>query len=894
MDDLLDLSWSDSKKQDGGSKGSSFDLLAKSSNTGANYFSSSGKSTPQPSASSNVSSSNLASLNLAPRLASKNGSTAPTPARTQSPATTDAFSSLLGMSAGTDNQKLTMAEKQAQLAAKKAADAEAEKAKWGNGDFWNKLEGGSSGSVGIVAPQPQPVKSQMLAPLKPAASGSRPSSAAATTSKPATGGTFWDKHNDLLAPVNSSSRAATPASASSSSRPGSVQPSKPLQADLGWDDDDDDLLGGGAKPTQKTSSSSQPLNWEDDLLGGSTKSASKPKTPADPWDLDALASAVPPAQDSYGGDSDDDLLGELGRPARSVSIISGPSDKQPRRSPASHAQAQPQRPARNGTASPPPHIIGQIVEMGFPPDQARRALASTASGEDVQAALEMLLASRGNTPAPPPPPQDEDSEEEYVRKERERRARHAARRAGPSRDAIRPQQGEPREGEEAFDTERIVAQASEIGANMLSKATSFWNTSKEKALKVYEEQKRALDAQQAASRRKPPTDGRPRWMIEAEAAERGETLPPAAEFGDDSLGFQDDHSGDEAPPPIPRQQQKQPAPAPPPPQSVKERAASLFDDEPPRYVSKHRHAAGRSSSKPTPAQSRPASTRPASPLKQRTLVEATPKQISTAAEHKTTGNEHFKLGRFAEAEVSYSIAIASLPAGHLHLVPLYNNRAATRLKLGHAMPAVEDCGTVIDIIGPSYHPAKEAPVDSDVKLGEALVKATGKRAQAYEMAEKWKESLKDWERVMSYDSALGGSRSGANDGVKRAKAMLAGGSGSGSGGGSAPQLKAKPPPPRIKSRPADVHSSNAVGELRKAAQQAEKDDEERMALKDSVDARLEAWKKGKETNVRALLASLDTVLWDGVVTKVGMHELVTEKQVSRRPRQADSRLKSST
>jgi hypothetical protein len=55
-----------------------------------------------------------------------------------------------------------------------------------------------------------------------------------------------------------------------------------------------------------------------------------------------------------------------------------------------------------------------------------------------------------------------------------------------------------------------------------------------------------------------------------------------------------------------------------------------------------------------------------------------------------------------------------------------------------------------------------------------------------------------------------------------------------------------------------------------------------MALKDSVEARLNAWKGGKESNLRALIASLDSVLWDEILQgglKVGMHELIAEKQV---------------
>ena len=64
-----------------------------------------------------------------------------------------------------------------------------------------------------------------------------------------------------------------------------------------------------------------------------------------------------------------------------------------------------------------------------------------------------------------------------------------------------------------------------------------------------------------------------------------------------------------------------------------------------------------------------------------------------------------------------------------------------------------------------------------------------------------------------------------------------------------------------------------------------------MDLKDSVEARLSAWKTGKETNVRALVASLDTVLWPELGwQKVGLHELVTPGQVKVRYMKAIAKL----
>jgi hypothetical protein len=79
--------------------------------------------------------------------------------------------------------------------------------------------------------------------------------------------------------------------------------------------------------------------------------------------------------------------------------------------------------------------------------------------------------------------------------------------------------------------------------------------------------------------------------------------------------------------------------------------------------------------------------------------------------------------------------------------------------------------------------------------------------------------------------------------------------------------------------------------LKQANQEAEAEEQTRHELKDSVDSRLAAWKNGKETNLRALVASLDTVLWPELGwQKVGMAELVTPNQVKIRYTKAIAKL----
>lgn len=561
--------------------------------------------------------------------------------------------------------------------------------------------------------------------------------------------------------------------------------------------------------------------------------------------------------------------------------------------------------------------------MGFSPLQAHQALAKTSTGLDVQAALDNLLAeafqSKGNVHGGDDLGEaDHDYvERERIRREEEDKERRRRRRQGPSRETVRAR-APPNDRDQdrqstgtPIQADQILAQASEIGQSVFTKATSLWNTGKERALKAYEEQKKVYDAQMADQKKGKTKDGRPRWMVDAEERERGDVRddrpPPSGSSGG---GFRDDDEDDDEPdvpesahaqrPERLRTNGDRPQPRQRPQEhslaeryiSTKERADLLFADEAPKkYVSPARHRKPTAAESTRPSRSAP-TTKPTTPLPARTLVPADPSAIQTSSAHKAKGNDHFKLGRFTEAESAYSAGIRALPDGHLHLVPLHNNRAATRLKLGESTGAAEDCTIVITIIGPSYHPSKEAPlpaeIASEVKLADAVVKAMTKRAQAWEMAEKWVKAVEDWEKVLGFDAHMLGqsastTRNLAAEGLRRSKRMVEGGTDSKTVSSAAPkrpvQRTATPVAP---SKPSNVNKSEAVASLRAASKALEAEDQQRLALKDSVEARLNSWKSGKETNLRALLASLDAVLWDEVLAgglKVGMHELIVEKQV---------------
>ena len=88
-----------------------------------------------------------------------------------------------------------------------------------------------------------------------------------------------------------------------------------------------------------------------------------------------------------------------------------------------------------------------------------------------------------------------------------------------------------------------------------------------------------------------------------------------------------------------------------------------------------------------------------------------------------------------------------------------------------------------------------------------------------------------------------------------------------------------------------IPSGEATARLKAANAAAEADEAERYRLKDLIDSRLMAWKGGKEANIRALIASLENVLWPELGwVKVGMGELITESQVKIRYMKAIAKL----
>ncbi|RDB20082.1 UBA domain-containing protein 7 [Hypsizygus marmoreus] len=593
---------------------------------------------------------------------------------------------------------------------------------------------------------------------------------------------------------------------------------------------------------------------------------------------------------------EDDILGALSKPVDSISRRKSPLNHNGSRHDTPSPPPPPRHPssvtnnnnnkASSRPVSPPPHILGQIVEMGFSVQQARIALASTDTGLDVQAALETLLSNGAGASSSSSIPTSQPQSPDFPSGQQPRSATRLMQqhdRDIPSPSNSQADRDRDRNIQEQAD--KLLAQASEIGLSMFSKASSFWKEGKERVQKAYVERTAAVAGVGVGvgSVSTPGGGGRPKWMQETTVV----ASASAAVVHDD--GWNDTHGdssafSDDVLPPRPKPKRR-PAAEPSKPQP---KPADLFSDAPVAYVSPFRRG---KSQQPAAALTPPPPPRPTSPIRpvpRQNLITASASSISRSAQHKDAGAAKFKLGQYADAEASYTAAIACLPASHLLLVPLYNNRSLMRLKTGDHTGAIDDATAAIEIVGLNYHPAKEARVErredgAEVELGDALVKALKRRAEAWEGREKWDEARRDWEVLAAMEWAPGGVRGEAVRGAGRCRRM----------GQAAvqspdetrppaqkPKPKPKPKPAHVRRPAAAVVPSQALENLRTASNVAEAEDQQRYELKDSVDARLIAWKGGKETNIRALLGSLDAVLWPELgLQKVGMADLVSPSQV---------------
>ncbi|KAK0626388.1 hypothetical protein B0T14DRAFT_448406 [Immersiella caudata] len=638
----------------------------------------------------------------------------------------------------------------------------------------------------------------------------------------------------------------------------------------------------------------------------------------------ASAPAPPPEEE------DDDLLGDLGRPVEEVRKRQLPP--QPKAQAPSFSRApEPGKAIEDSsddsdTEERPPSddpfdkAVAQLVDYGFTPENARRGLTESGAGLNVQAAVNWLLddahrqakekAKGGKGPSEP------------IGSRAPERAPSQSRNGAPSwmREAEGARSKDNRSP--ASSDGDFTKTAAAVGTSLLKTANSFWKQGQKKVQKAVQEfQQEGGDPNQPKWMRSAQQDftenekRRPDVTDEAAMLESG--MRPGRRpgvGGSDTRSSSNATSRDQSPAfptrtgqgsSAPKWQQASHSSELNPrsrlsKQAVEEQSAQAYvsparrkkttpqpppEAEPdllfgpselsrpqPQASLPSRSAQPSPAPRPTPRASpapRPAPT----PRPQRSIPSVSAIALQSSTKHRLDGTAHFKRGDYAAAHASYTSSLTSIPPSHPLTILLLCNRALTALKTGEPRQAVEDADRALEIIGPTKGEGEHVDLhggDNEKRdMRELYGKALTRKAEALEQMEKWSDAVTVWQ--LAIESGHGGAT--ATAGRQRCQKALA------------PKPAARPPParaapPRRPAPAASQKSSEAVQRLREANKAAEKEGNEKIELIDKVDARVAAWRDGKRDNLRALLGSMENVLWEGSGwKKVGLHELVMTNKV---------------
>jgi len=865
MDDLSGLSWSNP------SNGTSTPTSTPAATTNSSFYAPL-RPTPSP----------LASGRNTPLLTQPSASANAFKAPPAKPAH-DSFSNLVNFGAAKSTANLSLKERQELLEAERRKREDEKRkqaqAQFGDGRFFDSLGGIQSGTPRTSSPT--------LASAASRAIGTQ-------NEKPI------DSDDDLFAAFN----ANTKVDSSSHFPPPQASSTLSLAPAL-------DLSNAKAWGTSMTSGGGL-IDDDDDPFG---LNQIKPKLSAPP---------VFPA------DEDDDFLGDLAKP---VDQVRKPQPKPQPQAPPFSRTPQPGKAIEDSSSDSEPEsaptskdpfdkAVAQLVDYGFTPENARRGLTESGAGLNVQAAVNWLL----------------DDAHRQTKEKAKGGKQNGRGYLGNSevRASSQPRGSTPswmREGEGSWSQSRddrnlasseadFTKAAAAVGSSLLKSANSLWKQGQKKVQKAVSEFQQDGDPSQpkwmrSAQQERGGGDAKRRIDVTDEAmmlesGSRSERRPELVESRSSSNTASRDHSpvvsGPRESSGLPKWQQANQAPsldlrsrlskqaveeqssqayisparrkrtpqpqqeATPPPGAVSD---LLFNPTPvtkPQPTLPSQPAQSAPASRPTPRQSpapRPAPT----PHPQRHIPSVSAIALQSSAQHRMEGTAHFKRGDYAAAHASYTSSLTSIPQTHPLAILLLCNRSLTALKTGEPRQAIGDADAAISLIGPGKGEGEHVELggrDNEKRdMRELYGKALTRKAEALEQMEKWSEAATVWQ--LCVESGHGGPLAIA--GRQRCQKAL-------EPKPASRKPKAAPPRPRPTPTASGNKSSEAVEKLRAANKAAENEGKEKLELIDKVDARIAAWRDGKRDNLRALLSSMENVLWEGSEwKKVGLHELVMTNKV---------------
>ena len=265
----------------------------------------------------------------------------------------------------------------------------------------------------------------------------------------------------------------------------------------------------------------------------------------------------------------------------------------------------------------------------------------------------------------------------------------------------------------------------------------------------------------------------------------------------------------------------------------------------------------------------------------RSVPAISPFALQASSKARQEGTLAFKRGDYALATTLYSTGLTTMPSAHPLSLPILTNRALSHLKTGDPKAAIADTKSALDLIGPSRGASETVDLGGDEGIKQMIIyweKAMTRQAEALEQLERWSDAGTVWKACV--EAGVGGATSIAG----RNRCEKAGTAPSQSKPSVARKPAAPKPRPKVSAlgdlAPESAQSVQAVSRLRAANAAADRVDDEKFALADVVDSRVKKWRLGKENNLRALLSTLQNVLWEGSGWKeIGMGELLMPGKV---------------
>ena len=241
------------------------------------------------------------------------------------------------------------------------------------------------------------------------------------------------------------------------------------------------------------------------------------------------------------------------------------------------------------------------------------------------------------------------------------------------------------------------------------------------------------------------------------------------------------------------------------------------------------------------------------------------------------GQEKFRAGDYTASLENYLSASSVIPAEHPYQIIISSNLSVVYPKLGNPKEqlAVSSRGLKLLSQATGDLPVSDLShinIEGNKNLRNFWVKLMTKRAESLEFLEKWADAKEVYEKLIKE----GESSKAVMDGKNRCGKIL--------NPQAPPKPKAKPRAPVAPRQRKKTTSSAQNGENLKHVKEnnlkKEKEEEEKFGLHDKVESQLDRWRSGNKNNIRALICSLDTILWPELNWQpVKLTDLVLDKKV---------------